>query len=271
MNDGRCPACGKIMEWDEAGDTWFCESCNRIFDEDEASSSIRWFAETFLMGIPILNIILINRTRDKMKKTIYINVFLSMTFTAIFMCIILIFLIYNAKTNMYQYTVKKLNKLNTLSMHEFEIEIPEIVHPKLPDVSSFEPVQVKPIMTEDLVRYLDGSLIDGDKVREIIKTYNEDYYLINSYTTREKYGPSVYLGVGAVFDECDFHETTEFATYDTSKLNTLTQSSKYCEISKIDDKGTIYYLYPKSLFKVKVLRDKHENILGLQFTEEVLM
>lgn len=271
MSNGICPKCGKEMEWDDGSEIWFCSHCNNLFDEDEASSSTKWFFETLLMWIPGVNLLLIYLTKDRLKKMILTNMFLSCLFMMLIILFGASFYLYQFRGNIYEDIIRSRNKLKVTMMHELDIEVPEYTPVKLPDLFEYTPLETKASLNEDALRYLDNSYIDGEKVRQIITDYNDKYYLINSFTVREKFGPSIYLALGKVFEECEWDDVTEFGKYDISKYSTFTQSDKYCTTDKIDDKGKVYYIYSTSYFKVKIIRDKYDNVLGLQFTEEVLM
>ena len=269
MNEGRCPTCNREMEWDENSCTYFCEHCSRIYDEDEASSSIKWFFETCFMWIPGINILIASLTKDKLKKTIFLNMIMSSIVSMIFISFVLLYFLYSAKGNMYQGIMEGKYRFQKLMMHEYEVEVPEFKPVQLPTIEELVVIEDKPTLDEHMLKYVDGSLISGENVRNIIKDY-EKYYLINTFTTREKYGPSIYLPIGKVFAECENPESLEIERYDTSKHTTYTESDLTHEIDDIDNKRTIYYIYPTSYFKVKVIKDKNDKILGLQFTEEVM-
>lgn len=271
MEDGRCPTCGHDMQWDDVSEIWFCDRCNRLYDEGEASSSTEWFISSVLMFVPGVNIILAMCTKDRLKRTIYTNMFMSSVVSLIVLSIGLVIWVYNFKGNLYENLVHSRDKIATIMFHELDVEVPEFRPTKLPDLSKLviEEDEELLVFTEDMAKYIDDSFISGSKVREIIKSYDK-YYLISTFTVREKYGPSIYLPVGKVFDECEKEESLSQYRYDISKHSTYTESDKYEDISLIDNKKIIYYIYPTSYFKVKVIRDKDDVILGLQFTEEVM-
>lgn len=268
MNDERCPTCGRDMEFDVYSETWFCEHCNRIYDEDEASSSTEWFVSSLLMWIPGINIILAMTTKDRLKRTIYVNMFMSSIFSVIAVSIVLMIVVYNFKGNFYEGIIHGKQRLTNLMIHELEVEVPEVTFVKLPEVAPIVDAE-EIVFNEDMIRYMDGSYISGEDVREIIQTFDK-HYLINTFTIREKYGPATYLPVGYVFGECVTEDSGTMLKYDMSKNKTYTPTTEVEDKSLIDNKKTIYYIYPTSYFKVQVIRDKNDIVLGLQFTEEVL-
>lgn len=182
----KCPYCGyKEQSYNGTTKLYTCLKCNALFHEDEEIDGRRiWFVFNIiiciLLFIPILNIltlVVVNKFRVKKE---YLETIISM-FTVIFavhMSIVLLF----------SYLIKErrfINKVqtvedNTLQLVDSVIQnYDKYIIPDLYPKVDYKHGLQNTYDPQDLIAMYEGMIIDGNKVKDIIKfLYDYDYSFI---------------------------------------------------------------------------------------------
>lgn len=263
------------MILDEESNSYFCETCNIIYSEEELNKpeNVKIFLLCFFMWVPIVNLILLGVYKDKSKEenTIYTNVAVASLF---FQCIvgigIVLFLYINNTTSITKFMVeaRRIGE-NNIYVSSIAERLPVIPDFEIVEPGEYVPEEVKNVYEEEVLHILDNSIITGDKVKELIYKYDEYGYLLQTTSIRTKYtSMNYYVNVGKLFRECEYDEVIDYANVSASLEDTFTLNKrKDVGLAHIDDKTRTSCIYESERFLVNVLHDKDGECVGLAFTE----
>lgn len=276
----RCPKCHEQLEYDEQTESYFCEGCNVIYSEDELMKPTgKLFIVSLLMWIPVLNLIILSLAKNKPEdeQQIYFNIAMSsLVFQAVaIICTALCFTVFRDNT------VDVFKKdLQTLAINNMIESLPKIEANKYKAPEPTKRVTLEPevndekpevlTLTENEEFIINGSVISGDKVRDLITRYDSYGFLLQTTSIRTKQqNMNYYLNVGHRFREAEYDELIDYSYVDEVLTEvTLHLMKPTTGVNKLNDKNTVYYIYDTQLFRVSVLHDAKGQVIGLAFTEQ---
>lgn len=276
----RCPKCHEQLEYDEQTESYFCEECNVIYSKDELIKPTgKLFIISLLMWIPILNLIILSLAKNKSEdeQQIYFNIAMSsLVFQAVaIICAALCFTVFRDNT-----VDKFKHDLQTMAINNMIESLPKIEANKYKAPEPIkraalkqEPVEEEPevlTLTENEEFLIDGSVISGDKVRDLVTRYDSYGFLLQTTSIRTKQqNMNYYLNVGHRFREAEYDELIDYSYVDEVLSEvTLHLMKPTTGVDKLNNKNTVYYIYDTQLFQVSVLHDAKGQVIGLAFTEQ---
>lgn len=273
----KCPRCHEHILLDEVSDTYYCETCNRLYsaEELETNTSVKLFVISFFMWIPLINVLFINllKKRPYEEQQVYLNVFLTAMFSHIVVLALgaLLFVKYRVVVTD-QFLVESRRNIEStypvikdISKWEY---IPRVEKPKEP---TERPQEIRIMsFTDDAIELLDGATLNGSKVISIIEDYPEYTYLLQTTSVRTKYQSlDYYLNLGYLLREAEYDDITQYGFVDMDISGPLTPNkSVIIPSDMIHDKRLIYYIYGTEKFAVNILRGNAGGVIGLAFTEQ---
>lgn len=267
-NSYKCPKCGSDTTWDKISQTYYCERCNSIIELEDME-----YAETSLIvllaGIPIINFIVYPLIKDREVKKLYVNALLAWIISFIFLLAVIAFILFLNREATYESMIKLKSHTNVSIQHR-DIELPIYSINLVKEVRETEPiVEEKRSITE--LEYLNDSLVIGSTLKDIIKFYPEETFLLQTYDIQLKYRVGVYYQFGYTLKECKEY-STELTTkvYDSNIEVTFTRDGNYINPADLFDKTGgpyVWTIYDASYFKIHFITDTKGNIIGLQMEE----
>jgi len=273
-----CPKCKEHIIFDDVSQTYYCENCNRVYNEDEldVDRQISISALSFVLWIPIINLLILPLTKNRPKdeQTVYTNVALASMLNHFCIVVLIMVLLMNYRDNSNMQFIKEARRSteSTLVVNNIYDKLTKIpAAPTLPKVH--EPEETRTLAddyTEEVLDVLDGSKVSGEKVREIMQKYSNYGYLIQTLSAKQKFTEAtLYMNYGREIVQCEQSEGGQFLMYKgTIQDNVFTlKPNSFAELD-INDSRTIFYIYDTEYFLVKLLYDAQHNVVGMAFIEQ---
>lgn len=280
----KCPKCKETVMFDDASGTYYCEQCSIIYDKEELENKpqIPVLFLSFLMWIPIVNLIVIScieKSNSENKKTYY-NIFLSSIMLNMLL-LVLAGLGYRWYTDTRirfarqtltsaMDTIEKADGENIIDVSDMLVKVKvsrEALEKAKEETEKQKQLEAE-TLSKELLSIINGGYITGEQVRFIMKQYPNYGYLLQTDELKLKFqNVNIYLNVGRNIKECNSSKEDKYRLIDCSMYDTFTLLYSTTDYEQLDTKNTIYYIYDSEMFKVQLLYDKGNNVVGLSFTE----
>lgn len=298
-----CPKCGRVVTHDKMSNTFYCEPCSYIFGYDDflpqksdkkkvktnrskgtehvgiiGDIMLQMFALIPILGLGIAYIIGQADVSEE-RKQIYGARAIARIFAATMLIVVYACFIMNKQSVMLDKVHSGINTVSSILVERPKnIEVPKLESKDMKDfLSDVELPEQEEIVTElpvDKLRYINGSVVKGTTVSDIIDMCNNRYVgvLLNTNSITKKYNNKTYVNVMYLVNDSEQASSTSAYLYEGS-MNNITEliTDDYGEYVKIDRdvidvSKYIYYLNPKSYYAVDIITNE-ELVLAILFTE----
>ena len=273
-----CPKCKQHVILDDVSNSYYCETCNVLYSEEDldVKRQVSISFMSFILWIPILNILLLpllkNRPDD--EQSVYMNVALASMLNHLCIIVVVTLLVVNYRDNVTMNFIKEARQSSEESLIVNEVynklkTLPE--QPSLPEIH--EPEETRTLSDaypEELVEFLSGSKISGEKVRDVMSTYSNYGYLIQTLSAKQKFTKAtLYFNYGRELSQCSESEGKGYMYYEGPLQDTYFsfRGNKFTDID-IEDNRTIFYIYDTEYFLVQILYNSQNEVIGMAFIEQ---
>lgn len=268
-----CPKCNSELQHDEESKTYYCDSCNHLYSEDEIEKPmVPLFRLTPFMSIPIINVFLMKCASSDDERKVYSNIVISSLFVSLVYCSIFAAILYSVKsttidgfrveTRQYFESIVKEFDPRGLKPRVYEFEGAEVGDKPTKEEQVYE-------LNDEVVRLLTNSAVTGATLKHIVNQYPAYSYLVQTLSCAQKYQDmSYYFCVGHVVREANKNGVTSTMTSYTGDLEgTFTQLAEVVDPSVLEEERTIMYIYESQRFNVTPIHNRQGNVIGLAFVE----
>lgn len=269
----RCPKCNSELQLDEETRTYYCDSCNHLYSEEEIIKAGTELCKlTPLMSIPFINIFLLRYAKSKEEQKVYQNIIISNMLITLIYCIIFVWILYAMKDNTIDsFRIEARQYLeSTVSAYDPRVNVPEIMPFKNVEIGE-KPAEEEQIyeLNDEVVRLLTNSAVTGEVLKHIVNQYPAYSYLVQTLSCAQKYQDmNYYFCVGHVIREANKSGETSSMTFYTGDLEgTFTQLAEVIDPSVLESEKTIMYIYESQKFNVTPIYDRLGRVTGLAFVE----
>ena len=288
-----CIKCkNKNIIYDRVSNCYFCKKCKTIFGEDEIKdneevelNSIWCILIHIAMSVPFINVCIYLISKCiKLKKEHALHIDTRFLATNCIWWILALYTIMCFKgiesysiLNRSRVPISMLGNNNVLNTEWIDNLSSKVITELDNDISNKVSNNMKVVSPVERYHYLDGAMISGSVARQIVNESKDMglAYLIQTRDIAIRKNENCYRNVNKILSICERNRDGRYfcdiidTSYPYSFMKSNTNSNEYVQdtIDELFEDRLIYSLDERDTFKIHILRNSNDTIIGFAFQE----